>query len=47
MRFVPEDRALRMPTHPSNYALTFEQDIDNFGGDLSEVSEIFEEWLAS
>lgn len=47
MAFVPETKALRMPTHPDNYALTFEQNMDDFGGDLSEVSERFEEWLAT
>lgn len=47
MQFVSDDQAKRMPTYPANYAQTFEQDIENFGGDIAAVSERFEEWLAS
>lgn len=45
--FVEADKAKRMPTSPENYPLTFEQDIANFGADIAEVSERFEEWVAS
>lgn len=47
MALVADDKAQRMPTHPANYSQTFEQDIENFGGDIAAVSERFEEWLAS
>lgn len=47
MQFVTDEQAKRMPTYPANYAQTFEQNIENFGGDIAEVSERFEEWLAS
>lgn len=47
MEFVAGDQARRMPTYPDNYKVSFEQDIENFGGDITEVSERFEEWLAS
>ena len=45
--FIPAEAAERMPTSPQNGPLTFEQDIENFGGDLEAVSQRFEEWLAS
>lgn len=45
--FIPAEAAERMPTSPKNGPLTFEQDIENFGGDLEAVSQRFEEWLAS
>lgn len=47
MEFVTPEQTARMPTNPEIYPLTFEQDIENFGADISEVSERFEEWLAS
>lgn len=47
MQFVSEQQAERMPTAPANAALCFEQDIENFGADLAETSERFEEWLSS
>lgn len=47
MQFVSDEQAKRMPTYPANYDQTFEQDIENFGGDIAAVSERFEEWLAS
>lgn len=45
--FISAKDAERMPTAPKNYPLTFEQDIEHFGGDISEISRRFEEWLAS
>ncbi|MDO9524756.1 MAG: extracellular solute-binding protein [Gemmobacter sp.] len=42
---ITDDQAVRMPTHPANYAQTFEQDMINFGGDIAEVTERFEEWI--
>jgi len=45
--FVSAEKAMRMPTSPENYPKTFEQDMANFGPDLMEVSERFEEWIAS
>lgn len=47
LQYISDEQAVRMPTYPANYAQTFEQDIENFGADISEVSERFEEWLAS
>lgn len=47
MQFVSEEQAAMMPTARANYAQTFEQQIENFGGDIDEVSERFEEWLAT
>lgn len=47
MGFITDEQAKRMPTYPANYSQTFEQDIENFGGDIAEISERFEEWLAS
>ncbi|MFC4171396.1 ABC transporter substrate-binding protein [Microvirga sp. GCM10011540] len=44
--FTSTDDAKRMPTSPENYAHTFEQDIENFGGDIREISQRFEEWVA-
>lgn len=45
--FIAAKDAERMPTSPENYPLTFEQDIENFGADIADVSRRFEEWLAS
>ncbi|MCO5732185.1 ABC transporter substrate-binding protein [Rhizobium sp. SSA_523] len=45
--FIAAERAKRMPTSPENYPLVFEQDMANFGADVAEVSERFEEWVAS
>ncbi len=46
-KFVSPSNAKRMPTSPENYPLTFEQDIENFGADQTEVAQLFEEWLSS
>ncbi|WP_309082928.1 ABC transporter substrate-binding protein [Chelativorans sp.] len=45
--FISAEDAERMPTSPKNYPHTFEQEIDNFGADIEEVAQRFEEWLAS
>lgn len=45
--FIPDTAAPRMPTSPTNYPKTFEQDMANWGADPNEVSKRFEEWLAS
>ncbi|WP_274424971.1 ABC transporter substrate-binding protein [Chelativorans sp. YIM 93263] len=45
--YIPEEDAERMPTSPENYAKCFEQDIANLGADPSEISQRFEEWLAT
>jgi len=45
--FISAEDAKRMPTSPENYPLTFEQDIENFGADIEEVAQRFEEWIAS
>jgi len=47
MEFVTEEDAARMPTSEVNYPQTFEQDMLNFGGDIAEVTERFEEWVAT
>jgi putative spermidine/putrescine transport system substrate-binding protein len=39
--------ARHMPTAPSNYPLTFEQDIQNFGGELEAATQRFEDWIAA
>jgi len=44
---ISDDAAARMPTAPENYPQVFEQDIANLGIDPSELSQRFEEWLAS
>ncbi len=36
-----------MPTAPANYPLTFEQDIQNFGGDLEAATQRFEDWVTA
>ncbi|TWG97279.1 hypothetical protein L598_002100000020 [Mesorhizobium sp. J18] len=36
-----------MPTAPENYPHTFEQDIANFGADLEETTQRFEEWIST
>lgn len=45
--FISEEEAARMPTSPANYPKLFEQDIVNLGADPSEISQRFEEWLAT
>lgn len=45
--FVPDTALPRMPSSPQNYPLTFEQDMNNWGGDPQEVSIRFDEWLAT
>jgi putative spermidine/putrescine transport system substrate-binding protein len=45
--FVSAEDAERMPTSPDNYPQVFEQDIANLGGDPSEISQRFEEWLST
>ncbi len=45
--FISEEEAARMPTSEQNSAHVFNQDIANFGGDIEEVAQRFEEWLAS
>lgn len=47
MDFVRPEDAQRMPTAPANYSQTFEQDMENFGADIAEVTERFETWVAS
>lgn len=44
---VSDEQAERMPTSPENYPKVFEQDIANLGIDPSELSQRFEEWLAT
>lgn len=45
--FISEEEAARMPTSEQNAQHVFNQDIANFGGDIEEVAQRFEEWLAS
>ena len=45
--FISAEEAARMPTSPENSKLVFNQDIANFGSDVEEVAQRFEEWLAS
>ncbi|UUP16495.1 ABC transporter substrate-binding protein [Nitratireductor thuwali] len=45
--FISSEEAQRMPTSEQNYPKVFEQDIANLGIDPSELSQRFEEWLAT
>jgi putative spermidine/putrescine transport system substrate-binding protein len=45
MEHVTDEQSIRMPTTPANYDQTYEQDMVNFGGDIEEVTERFEEWI--
>lgn len=45
--FIAKEDAQRMPTSEENYPKVFEQDIANLGIDPSELSQRFEEWLAT
>jgi putative spermidine/putrescine transport system substrate-binding protein len=45
--FVDAKAAKYMPTAPQNYPKTFEQDIENFGADLEETTQRFEEWITT
>jgi len=39
--------AARMPTSPQNASKVFEQEIDNFGGDVAQVTQRFERWIGA
>lgn len=45
--FISAEEAARMPTSAENNQFVFSQDIANFGGDIEEVAQRFEEWLSS
>jgi len=45
--FIDFEKAKFMPTAPQNFPKTFEQNIDNFGADLEEVTQRFEEWVTT
>ncbi len=45
--YVSEADAVRMPTSPQNYPKVFEQDIENFGGDVTQVTSRFERWVGA
>ncbi|MEO3385282.1 ABC transporter substrate-binding protein [Mesorhizobium sp. CAU 1741] len=45
--YITEEEGARMPTSPTNYPQVFEQDIANLGADPEEISQRFEEWLAT
>ena len=45
--FIAPEAARYMPTAPENYPHTFEQDISNFGADIEETTQRFEEWLST
>lgn len=45
--FISAEEAARMPTSPENYPHVFEQDIANLGADPADISQRFEEWLAT
>lgn len=45
--FISDEEASRMPTSPENSEFVFNQDIANLGADPEEISQRFEEWLAS
>lgn len=47
LEFITADEQKLMPTAPENAAQGFDQDILNFGGDVADVTERFEEWVAS
>jgi putative spermidine/putrescine transport system substrate-binding protein len=46
-RYVTEAEAMRMPTSPQNVSKVFEQDIENFGGDVAQVTQRFERWIGT
>ncbi len=46
-QYVTEREAVRMPTSPQNVAKVFEQDIENFGGDVAQVTQRFERWIGA
>lgn len=45
--FISKEEGARMPTSPANYPQVFEQDIANLGANPEEISQRFEEWLAT
>jgi putative spermidine/putrescine transport system substrate-binding protein len=45
--FLNNADAARMPTSPQNYPKVFEQDIENFGGDVAQVTARFERWVGA
>lgn len=45
--FISEEEGRRMPTSMENSQLVFNQDIVNLGGDIEEIAQRFEEWVAS
>ncbi len=45
--YVSAADAERMPTSPQNYPKVFEQDIENFGGDVAQVTQRFERWIGT
>ncbi|MEO4001774.1 polyamine ABC transporter substrate-binding protein [Mesorhizobium sp. CAU 1732] len=45
--FISEEEGKRMPTSEENSKLVFTQDIANLGGDIEEIAQRFEEWVAS
>jgi putative spermidine/putrescine transport system substrate-binding protein len=46
-QYIPEKDALRMPTNPVHYKLTFEQDVVNAGLDLDQATKRFDQWISS
>lgn len=46
-KYIDAAAARHMPTAPANYPLTFEQDIQNFGGDLEAATQRFEDWVTA
>ena len=46
-KFIDPKSASYMPTSPANYPKAFEQDIQNFGGDVEQVTQRFEEWVTA
>jgi putative spermidine/putrescine transport system substrate-binding protein len=45
--YLGDADAVRMPTSPQNYPKVFEQDIENFGGDVAQVTTRFERWVGA
>lgn len=45
--FIAPEALKQMPTSPENYPHTFEQDIAHLGIDPTELTERFEDWVAS
>jgi putative spermidine/putrescine transport system substrate-binding protein len=45
--FVGTAEAARMPTSPQNLPKVFEQEIENFGGDVAQVTQRFERWIGA